>query len=382
MADLWRLGQLCTTMTHSAVSTHLQRETTADPFAGSRYRGIRLLTSGDTGALYVVEHLELGKRFAAKLLHADQLRDMRVVDRLRLEAQSLGRLRHPNVVGITGFERTPAGLPFIVMELLKGRTLADELAARCQLPLFEALDWANQILSALEAAHAIGIVHRDLCPRNVFLHQAPTGALIPKLLDFGAAQVQVGFSERSPAPLAVPTQTGSFVGAPQFRSPESAQGRPTDARTDIYQFGLLLYLMLTGRGPFDDCGTYPQLDPAQAPWPKEPPSRHVAAGLPKELDSLILTALAFRPEDRFQTAALLREKLCELTDSMLLRREGPGQCQVLPRNDSLPQPHEALTLAPPGAGPSILSRTFLFLGLVALAATLVLGVSYLLGIGR
>ncbi len=382
MADCWRLDHLCNTMTHSAFSTHLQRETAADPFAGSRYQAIQLLTSGETGTLYVVEHIELGKRFAAKLLHAGQLRDARVVDRLRLEAQSLGRLRHPNVVGITGFERTPAGLPFIVMELLKGRTLADELAARRHLPLLEALDWASQILSALEAAHAIGIVHRDLCPSNVFLHQAPTGALVPKLLDFGAAQVQVGFSESSPPPLAVPTQTGSFVGAQQFRSPENAQGRPTDARTDIYQFGLILYLMLTGRGPFDDWDNDPRLDPAQAPSPPEPPSRHVAAGLPKELDSLVLTALAFRAEDRFQTAAALQDKLCELKVSMLPGRERPGQSQALPRNNALPRNQETLPLAPPDTGPSILSRTFLFFGLVALAAMLVLGISYLLGIRR
>jgi eukaryotic-like serine/threonine-protein kinase len=278
-----------------------------DPFAGTRFQALSRLASGTMGDLYVVEHIELGKRFAAKLLRPEFGEDPHVVDRIRLEAESLGRVRHPNVVGITGFDRTLAGTPFIVMELLKGHTLAEEVASRGPLPLQEALDWTLQLLSALEAVHTFGIVHRDIKPQDLLLHQLQSGERQLKLLDFGAARVLAGVSDQAPNPLAVPTRTGFIVGTPEFASPEAALGKPTDIRTDIYQVGLNLYFMLTGGGPFDHANSshkhHESIRRAHAKATPVPPSRRMPRPFPEGFDEVILRALAKNPAERFQDAA-------------------------------------------------------------------------------
>jgi eukaryotic-like serine/threonine-protein kinase len=275
-----------------------------DPFTGTRYRALSKLASGSRGELYVVEHVELGKRFAAKLLRPELSQDARVVERMRIEAQSLGRLRHPNVVAVTGFDRSAQGLPFIVMELLNGCTLADELATRNALPWAEAIDFGTQVLSALEAVHQIGVIHRDVSPKNLFLHQSAAGQRRLKLIDFGAARVQDGCSERAPSPLAVPTATGAILGSASFTSPEAAQGQPIDPRSDIYQVGLVLYLMLTGQVP---------VDTREQP---EPPSRWCSGELRSDVDELVLRALAKDPEDRFPSAAEFLHRLTECYASL------------------------------------------------------------------
>lgn len=345
-------GQMCSVMTPPAVGTAQPRETPTDPFSGSRYAALDRLSEGTAGALYVIEHRELGKRFVAKLLHTDQRHDATLVDRLRLEAQSLGRLRHPNIVAITGFEHTADGRPFIVMELLRGRTLAEDVRERHHLPPDEALRWATRLASALQAAHAIGIIHRDLCPDNVFLHQTATGAIVPKLLDFGSAFVQRGQTDRTPSPLAVPTTAGTILVAPEFCAPEMAQGRPADARTDVYQLGLLLYLMLTGRSAFEGVNDDPRWGAPGAKSLPDPPSRH-AAGLAPELDRVVLRALTYSPEDRYQTISEFHQQLTELATTALHAPRAPRTRATL--------------------------GVLLFLSLAAFAAILVLGVAYLLG---
>jgi serine/threonine-protein kinase len=267
-----------------------------------------------------------------------------------LEAQSLGRLRHPNIIAITDFEYTTDGRPFIVMELLRGKTLAQDIRERHHLPADEAVRWAMRLASALEAAHAIGIIHRDLSPNNVFLHQTSTGAIVPKLLDFGSALVQRGQSERSPSPLSVPTTAGTILAAPEFCAPEMAQGRPADVRTDIYQLGLLLYMMLTGRGAFEGMSEDPRRGTPDAKSLPAPPSRH-AAGLTHELDRVVLQALAHHPEDRYQTITEFYQQLSDLAAA-------PQQAPKEPRATA---------------------GTLQFLSLAAFAAMLVLGIAYLLG---
>jgi len=339
------------TMNPSAVPIPLSRAPQPDPFVRSRYRSVEQLTESRTGALYVIEHVELGKRFVAKVLHSAQLHDATVVDRLRLEAQSLGRLRHPNIVGITGFEYTEDGRPFIVMEHLRGNTLAQRLSEDRQLPLGDVLDWVRQVTSALDAAHAIGIVHRNVCPENVFLHRTASGSVVPKLLNFGSARVISGISERAPAPLAVPTKTGAIVGAPEFSSPELAQGRKADARSDIYQLGRILDLMLTGRGAV----LAVESDPRSAS-PTASPSRYASPKLPPELDQLVMKALAQDPGNRYQSAAEMGQALQQLAQSTAV-------LSATPRADRA-------------------KRVLLFLGLAALAATLVLGAAMLLDLWR
>lgn len=292
-----------------------------DPLVGLPYRAIRLLGEGGMGQVFLVEHRKLGRRCVAKILHAHLAGDPRIIDRIRLEAQSLGGLDHPNIVSIVAAGRTHDERPFIVMELLRGQTLGDELATRGQLPVLEALAYTCQLLHALAAAHALGIIHRDVKPNNLFLCEGPGGVRTLKVLDFGIARVIPGAAPQGPHPLAVPTDTGMVVGTPRYVSPEGATGRPVDHRADLYSAALVLYVAIAGRGPFDHIQNGPLLLSAHASEAPEPPSRFAKEPIPPELDRAILRALRKAPDDRFQTADELRE---ELERVMALLAQAPG----------------------------------------------------------
>src|SRR5262245_29323585 len=263
------------------------------------------------GEVYLVEHRELGKRFVAEILHKRFGSDPLLIDRMRVEAEALGCLNHPNIVNVTGFDTTEQGRPFIVMELLRGRTLASELTNRRSIPPIEAISYARQALSALGAAHAAGIIHRDIKPENLFLHDPPAGPRIVKVLDFGVARVLPGVSGDSPRPLLNPTETGVVVGTPRFVSPEGAIGRRVDERADIYAMGLIMYEMLAGRGPFDHITSDELVLTAHASDEPEPPSRHAERAIPAALDAVVLKALSKDPEQRFASATEFERALVE-----------------------------------------------------------------------
>jgi serine/threonine-protein kinase len=284
-------------------------ENVVDPFEGTNYRAITLLGSGGMGEVYVVEHKTLFHKYAAKILRAEFANDVRVVDRMRLEADALAKLDHPNIVQIHAFERTPAGVPFIVMELLVGATIRHCMLELGVVGSGTAIELTCELLAGLSAAHAIGIVHRDIKPSNLFAHQVPGGGVCLKMLDFGVARVLPGLSEDAPLPLSHPTRTGTAVGTPMFMSPEAAKGQKVDIRTDIYAAANILYLLLTGRGPFDDCGDIAKVLDAHATKPPTPPSQLTKAYIPPELDAAILKGLAKDPNDRFQTADEFEQNL-------------------------------------------------------------------------
>lgn len=285
-----------------------------DIFANSPYRTVRPLAAGGMGELFIVEHRELGRKFVAKVLQNEFRDDPTLMDRFRLEAQALGRLEHPHIVSVVNLGTTVDGRPYIVLEQLTGRPLSVELKARGRLPVREALSWAVQILSALEAAHGIGIVHRDIKPPNLFLCDGPKGTRILKVLDFGVARVLPEAPASAPMPLSVPTENGAVVGTPRFVSPEGAIGRRVDERADIYGVALVLYTMLAGRGPFDHLRGRANLFSAHASQAPEPPSFYADEPISAELDRVVLKALAKDPEDRFQTAAEFRVALDGFAD--------------------------------------------------------------------
>jgi serine/threonine-protein kinase len=247
------------------------------------------------GEVWVIEHQTVRRRFALKILHS---RFKRFADRMRVEAETMGRLSHPNVVEVIDFWVASDGRGCVVMELLQGRTLWDELAERVRLPVSEALSIARQTLSALSAAHAIGVVHRDIKPENLFLHQVPGAGRVLKVLDFGMARILPQRPEDAPQPPEVPTATGAIVGSPRFMSPEGARGERVDARADLFSLGVVLYVMLVGEGPYD-YDVHPQA-----------PSRVLGQELPPALDELVLRAIRELPSERFQSAD---EFLTELT---------------------------------------------------------------------
>jgi serine/threonine protein kinase len=158
-------------------------------------------------------------------------------------------------------------------------------------------------LSGLEAVHELGIVHRDIKPSNLFLHADDAGQCRLKMLDFGVARVLPGISDDSPEPLIHPTRTGTVVGTPIFVSPEAALGHPVDIRTDIYNAAIMLYVMLTGRGPFDDLPNNQAIIHAHAHLAPPPPARAMKHWLGRRIDEVVLRGLEKNPDDRYQTAA-------------------------------------------------------------------------------
>jgi serine/threonine-protein kinase len=249
-------------------------------------------------------------------MHSRLATDPRLADRMRVEAQSLGRLNHPHIVQITGFGTTRDGRPFLVMEWLRGQTLTSELATFGKLHAKEALRLSIQLLSALAAAHAIGIVHRDVKPDNLFLAYEPDGSRQLKVLDFGIARVLPDAPGHAPDPLSVPTATGVVVGTPRFVSPEGALGQRVDGRADLYSAALVLYGMVAGRGPFDHVeGDQPLLHAHVRENPL-PPSQFAEVAAPALLDAVILKGLAKDPNRRYQSALEFKSELERLSNAL------------------------------------------------------------------
>ena len=274
-----------------------------DPFVGTQYRAVARLGAGGMGEVFLIEQVKLGTTFAAKLLHKQHCKDNRLLERLRIEAESLGGLRHANIVTVYDFARTKDKRPFVVMEYLKGRTLDEDLAIRGPMPVLEALEMASQLLSALNAAHELGIVHRDVKPSNLFVCDATDGGpRILKILDFGVARVLPNASPNAPEPLATPTATGLVIGTPRYVSPEGALGERVDIRADIYAAALMLFIMLTGRGPFDELNRDTAMLSAHAYLEPPPPSKFSKQTIEPELDAIVLKGLMKGAGERYQTA--------------------------------------------------------------------------------
>lgn len=281
----------------------------SDPFDGTKYRSIAILGKGGMGAAHVVEHRRLGTRFVCKILRGRHRNNAALADRMRVEAQSLARLTHPNIVRVFDFDLTPEGRPFIVMEHLLGNTLTRELRERGELPCVEAIHWTTQLLSALSAAHLLGIVHRDVKLDNLFLHRLDGGQRILKVLDFGIAKIQAGFAAAGLEPPHVPTCAGAIVGTPRFLSPEAAKGCSVDHRADIYSAGVVLYMFLCGRGPWDEASSHVSVFTAQTSRVPPPPSKFATQPILDRLDAAVMSALAIDPEERFQTAKAFENAL-------------------------------------------------------------------------
>ena len=260
-------------------------DTLIDQVFDGRYKVVRKLGTGGMANVYLAEDQELGRRVAIKMLDDRHAQDEQFVERFRREAKNAAGLSHPNVVSI--YDRGQAeGTYYIAMEYLDGRTLKELIVARGPTPIPVAIDYARQILAALGFAHRNSVVHRDIKPHNVAV--APDGRI--KVMDFGIARA--GTSQM--------TETGSIIGTAQYLSPEQAKGAPVGPTSDIYSVGIVLYEMLTGSVPFT--GDTPlEIAMKHLSAIPEPPSEQ-RPEVPHELDSIVLRALAKRPEDRYQTA--------------------------------------------------------------------------------
>ncbi|HET7573132.1 MAG TPA: Stk1 family PASTA domain-containing Ser/Thr kinase [Gaiellaceae bacterium] len=256
-----------------------------DTLFDGRYRIARKLGAGGMANVYLAEDQELGRRVAIKILNDRHANDEQFVERFRREAKNAAALSHPNIVSI--YDRGEAeGTYYIAMEYLDGRTLKELVVGRGPAPVNVAIEYTRQILSALRFAHRHGIVHRDIKPHNVLVDSE--GRV--KVTDFGIARA--GTSQM--------TEAGSIVGTAQYLSPEQARGGDVDQRSDLYSLGIVLYELLTGETPFEG-DTPVEIAMKHLSTAPEPPSA-LRSDIPRELDKVVLRALAKDPEDRYQSA--------------------------------------------------------------------------------
>jgi serine/threonine-protein kinase len=267
----------------------------------SKYKLLRLLGDGGMGSVYEAEHLRLGTHVAIKVLHSDLARKAGLIDRFLQEARVSAQIKSPHVVSVTDVESTPEGVAYLVMELLQGEPLSTVEKRDRTLPVAQACEYTLQILQALEAAHSIGVIHRDLKPDNVFVTFAG-GKPVIKLIDFGIAKLKRAEGAAGPKNLTV---AGMLMGTPEYMAPEQAySAADIDVRADLYSVGVMLYEMLSGQTPAQ--GEDPRVVVLKVERGEVTPLVHVAPSVPPEIAGLVHRAMAPRPEMRFASAAEMR----------------------------------------------------------------------------
>ncbi len=317
---------------------------------GSRYRLERLLGVGGMGSVYLATHVQVGKSFALKMLHNEGAEGSSARERFLREARVAATVKHPGIVDVFDVGETEDGEPYMVMELLHGESLADRLR-NGKLAPHRAMKIAREVLAALGAAHAKGIVHRDIKPQNIFLEERG-GEDVARVLDFGIAK-DLG------AEASALTHTGAAVGTALYMSPEQATARKDiDARADIWAVGVVLYEMLVGEPPF----LAPTLSAVIAKIVTEDPPGMVAKNhdIARALEEIVFGALVRDPAKRTKSAESFAKSLEEFE-----RREATTD-PSLARTEAAPLPFETTNDALKRAEHRRFRFVFFAVGLAAL----------------
>ena len=286
-----------------------------------------LISQGSYGIVYRARHVALDREVAVKLLGRDLKGGDRRLRRFRREGISACRVDHPNAVTVLDSSVTAAGVPFLVMELLRGHTLEEEIRRHGRLSPRRTGEIVLQVCDVLGEAHAVGIIHRDVKPSNIFLHRSRQGEIV-KVLDFGIAHLVEEDAERTPE--------SGVVGTPIYMAPERFSGKWRDGRTDVYSLGVVLYEMLAGELPFGSAGGNPIKVMLQQINDQPAPLLGVCPELDPAVAALVHEALAkdaaVRPTARQlgrRLATLLRlpvpPSLQESSAYEPLKVDGPGK---------------------------------------------------------
>jgi serine/threonine protein kinase len=314
------------------------RDESGDPMLGTtigdRYLLIERIGQGASGTIYQAEHITLRRKVAVKVLHHELSRDDLAIERFRREATTVGQIENDHIVEIFDFGRTGDGRLYLAMELLEGETLADLMDRERPVPVDNAVDILIQVGEALMEAHAMGYVHRDLRPRNIFLalRRGKGGKPFVKLLDFGLAKLVEKEGE------AASTSLGMTFGDPHYMSPEQARGDSIDRRADIYSLGCIAYQMLVGDPPFSGGKVFDILTRHVDQTPADAAVRRPE--LPTWLSRAVMRMLAKRPDERFITVFRVIEALRQGSASGLIMPD-----EVARRHESTPPPSVSQAMA-------------------------------------
>jgi serine/threonine-protein kinase len=281
-----------------------------DPFPGrviaGNFRIDGLIGSGAMGNVYKAEQLSLGKQVALKVLHPHLMGDDKLVGRFKREAKSASLLNHPNSIQIIDSGQDRDGTLYIAMELLTGRDLAQVIREDFPLPLPRVVRILSQVLSALEEAHAQGVIHRDLKPSNIMLIARREEKDFVKVCDFGIAKATLAEGDDRAAMLTI---QGLVCGTPEYMAPEQARAEPLDGRADLYAAAVILYQMVTGDIPFRADSPMAIVSRHLVETPISPSKRRPDLRLPKIIDDVVMRGLEKDREMRYPSAGAFREVL-------------------------------------------------------------------------
>jgi eukaryotic-like serine/threonine-protein kinase len=275
-----------------------------------RYHILKKLGEGGMGAVYLGEHVKMGRKSAIKVMSAQMANDAEAIARFNREAANASRINHPNVCAIYDFGETPDGLIYLAMEFIEGGSLGNVLDHEGALPATRAAAILSQTADALQAAHDLGIVHRDLKPDNIMLARGRDGADVVKVVDFGIAKAMTGEEGQKV------TKTGLVVGTPEYMSPEQLSGDVLDGRSDIYSLALVYYRMVTGTLPFDADNAQEMMIKRLTDEPRSLGTVRPELGAPPALETAVRRALARMPGERYTSAVEFARDVRRATEGM------------------------------------------------------------------
>lgn len=276
---------------------------------GGRYRVIQQLGEGGMGQVYLAEHVRMKRKSAIKIMRPALVHEPEALQRFTREAENASKINHPNVASIFDFGETEEGLVYLAMEFIEGESLSALLKREIAMHPVVAADIVAQASDALNAAHELGILHRDIKPDNIMVSKRPDGTFVVKLVDFGIARTMERGSQQV-------TRTGFAVGTPEYMSPEQLSGDVLDARSDQYSLALVAFIALTGHDAFPNSSSKESLIARLTSRPRRLDEVRDDLDWPNSIQSVFDQALAPDPTDRFPSTAEFGVALANAVEEM------------------------------------------------------------------